>query len=343
MPRKTVYNRIARKEILALVSKENHELIDDFIDFCKSTDKSELTIVNYRSDMNIFLTWNYMYNNDKFFPEYTRRDIMRYQGTMLNEWNHSPARIRRLKSTLSSLSEYIENMLDDVYPDFRNLVNKIPPPKPHAVRPKTVLSDEQVEHLLDVLVEEEKYMEACLFSLAVSSGARKSELLRFKVHFFDEENIVFGSLYKTPEKIKTKGSGRRGTLLHKYILKNRFMPYFDLWMKERERQGITSEYLFAIKEKDGNEKLCMISMITTMFNYFSEVLGVPMYPHCLRHFCCTHMHESGLPAEVIKDLFGWKSVEMVSVYTDTDIDAELEKYFDENGIKAVEKKGLGDL
>ena len=343
MPRTTVYNRIARKEILEKVSDENKDLIADYISYLYNTDKAEKTIINYKSDLNIFMTWNYIYNNDKFFVDFARRDIMRYQGTMLNEWGHSPSRIRRLKSTLSSLSNYIESMLDDVYPDFRNIINKVPPPKHYAVRPKTVLSDGQVDKLLDHLVKEEKYMEACLFALAVSSGARKSELLRFKVHFFDDKNIIFGSLYKTPEAIRTKGHGKRGTMLHKYTLKNRFKPYFDLWMEEREKLGIESEYLFTVKDLDGTDKLCSENMITTRFRYFSEVLGVPIYPHCLRHFMCTHLHESGLPAEVIKDLFGWKSIEMVSVYTDTDIDSELEKYFDSEGIITTERKGLVDL
>lgn len=34
---------------------------------------------------------------------------------------------------------------------------------------------------------------------------------------------------------------------------------------------------------------------------------------------------------------------MVSLYCDTEIDEELSKYFDVNGIKKIEKKSLEDL
>ena len=58
------------------------------------------------------------------------------------------------------------------------------------------------------------FQEACALSLAMESGARKAE---FKVDFFKPEYIVHGSLYRTPEKIKTKGRG--GKMLNKYFSK----------------------------------------------------------------------------------------------------------------------------
>jgi len=50
-----------------------------------------------------------------------------------------------------------------------------------------------------------------------------------------------------------------------------------------------------------------------------------------------------LPPEVIKKISGWESLDMVSLYTDTDIDDELGKYFNEDGIKRAETKSLSEL
>jgi hypothetical protein len=50
-----------------------------------------------------------------------------------------------------------------------------------------------------------------------------------------------------------------------------------------------------------------------------------------------------IPASVIKDIIGWENVAMVDIYDDTEVDDELGKYFDADGIKVVEQKGLGDL
>lgn len=115
-------------------------------------------------------------------------------------------RIRRVKSAISSMSNYIENILqdeDEDFENFRSIIGKIESPKNEAVREKTIIPDDDVDKFLDKLVSEERYQQACAFALAAMSGARKSELLRFKVEYFDENNIVYGGLYKTP-KIKTK-------------------------------------------------------------------------------------------------------------------------------------------
>ena len=42
-------------------------------------------------------------------------------------------------------------------------------------------------------------------------------LTRFKASYFDKENLICdGALYKTPEKMQTKGRGQRGKLLDVY-------------------------------------------------------------------------------------------------------------------------------
>jgi hypothetical protein len=51
----------------------------------------------------------------------------------------------------------------------------------------------------------------------------------------------------------------------------------------------------------------------------------------------------GLPDDVIQTIIGWSTADLVRVYDDRPADKKLEKYFDENGIKAVESKSLSDL
>jgi len=66
MPRKTVYNNITSPELIQQVSKENKELMNEFIDYLKSIDKSPTTINGYINDLNIFFVWNLQNNNNKF-------------------------------------------------------------------------------------------------------------------------------------------------------------------------------------------------------------------------------------------------------------------------------------
>jgi integrase len=342
MARKTVRNEIYSDEKWALVSKENKELLNEFIEYLQSTDKSPTTIYAYTDDIKICWIWNLENNDNKFFVDFTKRDIMKYQSYMLNTMKLSSNRIRRLKATISSLSNFIESMLDDVYNGFRNIVNKIPAPVKQAVREKTILSEEQVNQLLTYLVDNKKYQQACVVALAACSGSRKSELLRFKVSYFVPENIMYGSIYKTPERIKTKGRSSKGKLIFRYVLVDRFQPYLDLWLKEREELGITNEELFVVKNGTTWQP-AKVSTLDSWTELFTKVLETDIYFHSFRHHFTTYLSESNIPADVIKSLVGWESVEMVSLYTDTEADEEFGKYFDADGIKQVEQKSIGDL
>lgn len=181
MPRKTKTSRIVYPELWDKVSKENKDLLDDFMDYCRSINRSKTTIDGYYNDIQICWVWNLQHNKNKFFVDFTKRDVIKYQNWLVTEQELSSNRVRRLRSALSSLSNYIESILDDTYSDFRPIINKIPAPPKQDVRDKTVLEDEQVDYLLKHLVDNDKYQQACAVALAVSSGSRKSELLRFNL------------------------------------------------------------------------------------------------------------------------------------------------------------------
>lgn len=342
MARKTVYNDIVTPELWQQVNQENKDILQEFIEYLQSTDKSPLTIINYESDIKICFIWTLQKCNNKEFTKFTKRDIMKYQNYLMNVLNLSSNRIRRLKSSISSMSNFIENVLDDDFPKFRNIVNKIPAPVKQPVREKTILEEDQVQKLLDYLVEKKEYQKACAFALAISSGSRKAEILRFKVSYFTEENIIYGALYKTPEKIKTKGRSSKGKLIYRYVLVNKFKPYLDLWLKEREKLNVDFDDLF-VSKRLGQYKPMPQSTLDSWADSFSKILDVDFYWHSLRHFFTTDLCKANLPAEVIKNIVGWESTDMVSIYNDTDVDEEIGKYFNEDGVKQVEQKSLSDL
>ena len=342
--RKTVYNSISSPEKLAKVNPENIQLGTDFLEYLTSIDRSKSTVDAYRNDLNIFWCWCLEFNQNKFFIDLSKREIAKYQNYCLNTLGWSPARMRRVKSTLSSLSNYIENMLDDEFENYRPIVRKIESPASCAVREKTILESEQLQELLDKLVEKEQFDKACMLSLAMNNGRRKSELPRMKVSYFTEDNVIYGSLYKTPETVTTKGRGSRGKQLTVYTLKNGFQKYLDLWLKYREENNITSEWL--IPRKENGVYIDEQVPATTMDSWadtFSRILGVPFYWHSLRHYFCTACSRSGLPDDVIKNLVGWESNDMVAIYKDIAADEQFAQYFGEEGIKRVEKKSLSDM
>ena len=243
------------------------------------------------------------------------------------------------------MSNYVENILDDEYEGYKPIVRKIESPADEAVRVKTVFQMEDLQPLLDRLVENEDYMKACVLALAMYSGKRKAELTRFKASYFDDENLICdGALYKTPEKMQTKGRGQRGKLLDVYTLAKPFKPYLDLWLSEREKLGITSDWLFP-KNKDGEwlDEHIEIPMMDSMARTFSNLLGKPFYFHSLRHLFTTHLLEQNLPENIVQTIQGWSSSDMVRIYDDRSSDSQLEKFFGSEGINQIERKGLEDL
>ena len=343
--RTTVYNNITSDEKLAKINPENLELEKDFIEYLSSVDRSKGTIKQYKANLHVFWCWNLEHNKNKFFVDLTKREIAKFQSYALNEWKWSPRRIRTVKATISSLSNYIENILDDEFEGYKPIVRKIESPANEAVRTKSVFQEEDLKTLLDKLVELQEYEKACAVALAMYSGKRKAELTRFKASFFNDEYLICeGALYKTPEKIKTKGRGQRGKMLDVYTLAKPFKPYLDLWMQQREKLNIKSDWLFP-KHRKGKwlDEPIEISTLDSWARIFTTMMDKAYYWHSLRHWYVTSLSNQGLPDDVIKEITGWSDVSMVSVYRDRDTAETLDMYFDENGIKNVEKKTLNDL
>ena len=336
MPRSTVYNQITSEESIAKILPENKSLYEDFLDYLKSIDRSPNTIEQYESDLRIFFTWNVENNNNKKFIDISKREFARFQSHALNEWGWSSNRIRRVKSVLSSMSNFVEDILDeeDEFAGYRSVIKKIESPVKEVVRDKTVITNDEVQMILDKLVEEKKYQCACVFALAAFGGARKTELLRYKVSYFDDENIMDSAhLYRTPEKIQTKGRGKGGKSLYKYTLLD-FKPYFDMWMNERKEKGFDNEMLFV--KNDGDP--LRIATLNSYAEHITKLLGRPFYFHSLRHQLCTRLFKLGLPADIIQEYFGWSSIEMTTIYNDSEASDSFGKYFTADGIKGSDAK-----
>lgn len=343
MARTTKYNAISSKEILDKIDKQNKFLKTEFLEYLKSVDKASSTIEQYTNDLNIFFCWNYNSNDNKPFTKISKREFAKFQNYALTEWQWSPKRIRRVKAVISSLSNFIENILDeeDDFKDYRSVIKKIESPVNEPVREKTIFEPEELQQLLDNLVENKKFEAACALSLAMSSARRKAELTRFKVSYFTDENVIFGSLYKTPEKVVTKGRGSKGKLLYLYVLKKQFDPYLKLWMDERKEKGIESEWLFP-KVSDMKDHVST-DTFDTWAEWFTKLSGKDFYWHSIRHYATTEFRKNNLPTDVIQEIIGWESADMVNLYTDISADDKIGQYFDENGIKEIKQTTLADM
>lgn len=342
MSRKTKMNTITSPELISQINPENMRLKNDFLDYLKSVQRSPGTIAGYSNDLDIFFVWVLKNARNKAFVNVTKRDLVAYQNWLINENENSPSRVRRLKAAISSLSNFVESILDEEeeFKGFRSIVKKIENPALQVVREKTVWEDEELEALLDKLVERKDFGKACYLALAMYSGRRKSELCRFRVSDFDDDKLVCdGALYKSAP-IKTKGRGG-GKYIPCYTLAKKFRPYLKMWLDHRKAIGLESEWLFPAASNPAEQ--IGIATANSWANTFSRLTGKDFYTHSLRHYFTTSLARAGIPDGVIQSIVAWESSDMVRLYTDIDTDEQIGMYFANGDISVPDKKGLADM
>ena len=327
MARKTYKKIITTPELIVQINPINQRLVNRFLKNF-DTKRSDSSVKVYKSNFNIFFCWNIIYNDNKSFIDIKKSQLLDFFDFAVSDLKWSPNRYSQMWSSLSSLSNFIENILDDEYPDFRNIVKKIDKLPKNVVREKTVLTEDQINNLMKWLDQNELYQEECLLALAISSGARISELFRFDIDLIDESNVAFDGLFlETKKEIKTKGAGKQGAMKYKYIIKDIFMPIYKKWISIRnetlKKNNINHNSLFIKKDGTPANADTARYWMKKWENYLTndeptniEHKYINLYPHCLRHYIVTYLSRIGLESDFIIAVMGWKSADMYSIYND---------------------------
>ena len=313
MGRKTKKMTDITKEQWDQVNEENRSLVIDFLEYCQTIDRSPETINGYTSDLHIAMVWLKDNMKNKEFYDINKRDVSKFQNWCIQN-GLSSSRIRRLRSALSSLSNYIENMLDDSYPNFKNIINKIPAPPLTNIREKTIMSNEFIDKLLEDLLKENKIQQACFVAVLIASGMRKSEVVLCNMDWFFKNPIIREGMYITPE-IRTKGKGIAGSRKNKFLIKEIVDKYLDLWKKERERLNIDNEALFVVKRNNKWERI-KCSTVDSWMEKFTIMTGEDNYAHAYRHYSATWLKKNGVSIDKIRDFLGHKDSSTSEIYID---------------------------
>ena len=317
--RETYRKIITSPELTEQINPKNMKFVERFLKNF-ATKRSPKSVTVYRSNLTIFLTWNLLYNENKLFMDIRKIELADFFDFCVTELKWNANRFHQMHSSLSSFSAWIENYFDEDYPMFRNLLPKIEKPVKENIREKTVLQKEDIDKLMKYLEENNEVQEQCLLALAISCGARISELARFTTDLIDEDNVVFDGLFlETTKEIVTKGRGVNGKLLHKYILKDMFLPYYKKWLEVRkvimEENNQSHDYIFITK--DGSP--ANADRLRDWMGNWSSVVGQPLYAHSLRHYHITFLKRLEIEDDFIVYLTGWSEGtghSMISIYND---------------------------
>lgn len=319
MSRKTYRKVITSPELIEQINSKNKMLMRRFLKH-KNAKCSDLTIINYESDLNIFFCYNLLNNENKFFINIKKIELSEFFDYGLLELKWSGNRYSRIRSLLSSFSDFILDFLDEDYPEFKNLINKAVPKVPkEPVRKKTILKPEQVYELRDSLIKENKLEQATFLMLLASSGARISESLRINVDMIDENNTAFGELFlETTEELKTKGHGKNGTMMTRFIIKDVFLPIYKEWLPIREeilkKNNIQNNSMFIKRNGEPVKK----STVCEWIRNWEKILNINLYAHCFRHFIVSDLTRKGCSSDFIVAVMKWKTADMYKIYNDVE-------------------------
>lgn len=328
--RETYRNIITSPELISQINPKNMQMVERFLKNF-ATKRSPATVKSYRSNYNIFFTWNLLYNENKFFVDIKKYELMDFFDFCCTDLKWSSNRYAQMHSSLSTLSDWIENVYDERYPNFRNIVKKIEKLPKETVRKKSVFKKEELDNLMEWLGEIDKVNEQCLLALIMASGSRASELVRFTTDMIDENHTAFEGLFlETTEDIKVKGRGVNGKYIPRYIIKDIFLPYYNKWLPIREKimkeNNVDHNYIFV----KSNGEPAVVSTIRSWMEKWDDVLDKHWYPHAGRHFWTSYLISIGLEKQLIQELQSWSSDQLVDIYND-------------NTAKDVKWKGLAKL
>lgn len=322
--RETYRKVITNQELIKQINPDNKKLMERFLKNF-ATKRSPNSVTVYRSNLNIFFCWCVENADNKRFEKIRKIEFLDFFDYALSELKWSPSRFANMHSCLSSFSDWIENYLDDDerFKDFRNIVKKIEKPAKEAVREKTILQREDIDKIFTYLENEGKVQDQCLLALAISCGARVSELARFTTSIIDENNAVFDGLFlETTKKISTKGRGINGKMLNKYILKDVFLPYYKKWLPEREKilKETNQDHDFLFVTREGNP--ASADRLRDWMSEWNDIVGQPCYPHNFRHYQISLLKRMELDDDLIVYLTGWAEGTghgMIRIYDDNSL------------------------
>ena len=317
--RKTFRKVITSPEVIEQINPENIKLMERFLKNL-STKRSPNTVTVYRSNLNIFFCYNVLYGDNEFFVDIKKYNLLDFFDYCVTELQWGSARYSQMHSCLSSFSAFIENIYDERYPLFRNLLPKIEKLPKETVRKKSVFKKEELDTLMNWLGEKDKINEQCLLATMMASGARISELGRFTVSMIDEDNTAFEGLFlETTEEMQVKGRGVNGKRITRYLIKDLFLPYYKKWLPIREQimkeNDKHHDYIFI--RNDGEP--ASVSTFRGWMEKWDDVLDKHLYAHSIRHFWTTYLLGVGLEKEFVQELQDWSSDTLVNLYNDATI------------------------
>jgi integrase len=282
-------------ETWKLVNEDYRSLVEEYISVQAHSPKTKM---QYKSGLRQFGFYIYKNMNNKPLHEISKRDFLRYISYLRDTRKMSSSGIAMKKACVSSLCNYIENVVaddDKNYKTFRNFTRGLPAITKNQVFNKVKISKEDFDLMMQVLLDDKNYLGAAWVAFAFNVGARRAEIPQFKTEivnypFSEGQNYIMSHI------VRLKGRGEDGKL-EPYMVNEEAIKYINLWL---EKRGYEHEHIFtakyqgtinAVSDSWANE-FCKVTL--------SNILGRRINPHIFKSSCITYLLEvKKIPIELV--------------------------------------------
>ena len=275
-----------------------YQFIDQFCDYVSfKNNLKQNTIIAYKSDLKIFLSW--ISNNNNKFSDVDRVVINNYLASRLDS-GVSVSTIQRIITCIKSfyLFLYENNFIQS------NPAQLIDNPKKRRKLP-IIISENEIEALLSCPNTDtiSGMRDKCILELLYSSGLRISELLNIKVNQITHDKSFL--------KIKGKGGKERLVPIGSSAMSS-LLTYIDTY--RCNIKNIDNIEMLFIKETgtviSRQECWKMIKKYALASNINKKIS-----PHNLRHAFATHLLNNGADLRTVQMLLGHASLSTTQIYT----------------------------
>ncbi len=270
-----IYHNFYTEELWEQVNKENKRIMDDFLQEYKQRKKSKGTISGYRNDLRIILIYVLRELDNRCILDLKKKDFRNLSLYFTEECEMSAARTNRLKSAINSLLTFCEDDDDYEYEiNYAKKVKGIPKSRVKDDEDDFFFTYDEFVKVRDILVAEEKWQLAVLWSMGFDSAGRKNELFQIQKHGLldgNKTNIVIG---KRGKKFPLVYLDDTRELIKKYLEWRGDDDIDSLWIKGSGDH----------KEPISNSNV-LYDRIVSISKILSEVRGEPcnIFTHTMRH------------------------------------------------------------
>jgi integrase len=310
-------------EMWQQVNDDYRMLVEEYISV---QNHSPATKKQYSSGLRQFGHFVNTNMNNKPLYKITKRDFLRYISYLRDNRKLSSSALNLKKACVSSLCNYIENVVadeDQNYNTFRNFTRGLPSIPKNRVYEKVKVTYDEYQEMMNVLEGDKNYLGMAWLATAFRVGARRAELIQFRTEILGYP-VPEGQNYVISHTVRGKGASTDGKPLE-YMTPLDVLPYWKLWLEHR---GYESDYIFT--SKYGGE---VKSLSLTWANHFcsetlSNILGRRINVHIFKNSCITHLLESGVDINLVsKFVAHHENVSTTQIYDLRDFEDEKNQIF----------------